>query len=351
MASFRVWCELYTKYIWRLLEGKAARLSGIGVKNSSIPLHYDVLYLINKNLDWHDRFFLSQTCRALREFAWCDWNDRYQSLNRKEQIQFLAGLAIGMPGHWFCAACLALHPVNTSDTPDGAHRVIGNVCSGRDPTPVMELFEYQIHHRHIQLALKYNRMGSRKKYLKELLAPTPQQNLFGHQQSTYFAQPRIIENQFLLYECRKFRIPFRQLWVRELVGWVNIRLCPHLILPPLDRPFRASYNLNAYFRVFQLEAAIGIALGNTSGKEVRSSCACCLTDFAVFFDQVRNVLILKSWRNFGSFGSPEDEPWVSHILRWENDEFRNGVLDRRLGSIREIYRRGGNQRTGSVTAM
>lgn len=168
MPGFLVICVLYIQYLWRMIKRTVTRLFGLQAKKNTIPVNYDILYLINQKLDWHDRFFLSQTCQALRDFATCDWDDKYRSLSPKEQVKFLAGLAVGMPDHWVCGYCCALHRVDTSDTPDGsALRSLGMPCL-TDPVPLMEFREYQIHHRHVQLALKYNRLGIRQKYLGEL---------------------------------------------------------------------------------------------------------------------------------------------------------------------------------------
>lgn len=176
------------------------------------------------------------------------------------------------------------------------------------------------------------------------MAPTPRPVYLRLRESTYMIRPKIVENQFLLSESWAFRLQCRNLWVRDIVGWISLRLCPHLILPPYDRPFLTSYPMGP----LGLEGGIATVLGGMERKEVHSGCTSCQTDFCITWDPIRSVMYLASWRNLGSFGSPQDQPWVAQIQDWGNDEFVGPQLDREMGSVRALYMQSQRPDDGSL---
>ncbi|OIW32118.1 hypothetical protein CONLIGDRAFT_629808 [Coniochaeta ligniaria NRRL 30616] len=163
-----------------------------------LQLPVEMIVLISEALSPAEQIIFSQTCWALRTVL---GSNPAGTLDRHERLEYLAGIARGLPGQWACAVCETLHSVNSRDTPKEPQHM---TCPQQfDPCGFQSrLFDsrhLQLGHRHIQLALKYVRMGdySRSNYLQELVAPYHDDNFVAHRFTEKW--PNVLAARYSVY--------------------------------------------------------------------------------------------------------------------------------------------------------
>ncbi|KAJ2978018.1 hypothetical protein NUW58_g7628 [Xylaria curta] len=314
--------------------------------NADVPflqLPAKVIHLIAKSLTPADIALLSQTCRSMRESL-----NKYPNaaaLSRADYFAYLAGMARGLPNQWLCDYCMALHPIDKRDKPTTKWRPCScpnysvlashRRCRLQNPNIPFE-------HHHIQLALKYTRLGQRKydSYLRALLEPYQEWHFYTmgrraiDHEAHYFAFPRIVTGgdgnpRYLLFSTCRYLGGGRDMLIQNL-GCQDI--CPHLHFRDDGDYYQYNNNL---FRAFQYALE-----PKYHGHEWEAACPRCATDFSVT-RRGRN-LYLKVWQDFGPEGSPIDLAWRSQTFRPGLDGIENGptegpTLYHEPGSIKKLY--------------
>lgn len=132
-----------------------------------LPL--EIFLLIANELPLESKFILSQTCRRARFNLHRDWRAELERLacDRDAQLRFLSAIARDLPDHLACEYCVRLHKVNSGCVPT---RHKSSICKVSEPRICVDTYRdgglegegYHLSHIHVQLALKYSRLGEER---------------------------------------------------------------------------------------------------------------------------------------------------------------------------------------------
>lgn len=304
-------------------------------KNTLLNLPYDVFLCVIDHLALQDMFILSRTCRSMRAITLCDWESELENLSRTDEMDFWTGIGYIMPKTWVCFSCCKLHPVDPSDSPRSRKSVCGfdpmitSALSDRGAPSYCGLF-----HRHVQLALKYSRSGTNLQYLQKLMLPE-NQGLY-RPYGCYTTEPKIVGNRFLSRERSIFRRRQQQIPFTPEFVTVSFRLCPHQVLRtrsqdevPRDTFFHPS---------LEFEDKLDLAF-KFLGREIEGHCPHCLTDYSVLVSGCRRTITFYAWRDFGSYGSPDNIVWQSQMRSEGQNTERTPMMvwNRVPGIVRQLY--------------
>ena len=290
-----------------------------------LALPLDIIHLISTRLELHDRFFLSQTCRALRVLFRENWKE-VDGLSYADRMRFWTGLAYVLPRHWVCSACCELHPMDPKDTP----RRPAYECLNRLNEPLC--FRY-LHH-HVQLALKIHRLGghNHQRYLSALMATVSHQQVRGCLKATHTFRPKIVHERFILFEEWTFKVPPGHAAIAPSdMRLIVVRHCSHLRLPgPSTSPLRRTP------AQVTLEHMIAQAFAQ-EGFEISHYCYRCPTDLSFFVARGARQVVFRAWRDYGPASSPIDAIWMSHERRIRIGGQPKPDLTHEPGSVRAMY--------------
>lgn len=141
---------------------------------SRLPL--ELLLLISDQLPIESQCLFSRTCRRVHYSLQRDWPATIRELPPDERIRCLLLLAYDLPDCAVCGTCYKLYEVDEGDTP-GASKSWRHGCLLEEDWRYVETqcgdydSRYILAQDHIQLALKYSRLGVRKRYLEALMKP------------------------------------------------------------------------------------------------------------------------------------------------------------------------------------
>lgn len=317
-----------------------------------LQLPVEILLLVADNLALHDMFVLSQTCRALRYIMIHDWEDEISRLSYDDELRFWAGLASTLPTCWACPKCCKLHHLDISDIPITSFPRPSRLPCGVDLSRRdFSGHGYAIQHHHIQTALKLSPPGKRhEKYFKALMVPyTHTAEIYGTVfTETYKAEPRIINDRFLLSEkwMLKNNTPLVLPFFRHNGIWV----CPHLCVcdgglmssrswkKVVSGIARMKYKNTPFKEILHLEDGITLAL-KSLGERVCVSCPRCPTDCEISVSVDERMAIIRAWHDFGMQGSPVDASWMVHVkTSAKNDWLNPGFgVSYAQGSVRKLW--------------
>lgn len=290
----------------------------------------EILTLVIHQLALHDKLLLSRTCTTMRRLASCEWRVELDRYSISEKLGFWTGLAYVLPDYFICAGCYCPHRIDTSDVPS---RSLLSCCPDRTLT---KKTAYALEHHHVQLALKYHRLGnSHQGYLKALMASYTSARY--PLTLIYTAQPRIVLNRFLLKEqwvMGNERGPVS----KQSVGRDSIVLCPHVIfcLPePGERSLDGPGSLFSQRQAIMFSTVISSAF-QYRGSEQYYYCNRCPTDYSVIVTSPSSVTF-TAWHDFGSHenGSPLDLYWTTQ--NWSKGRSKLPTLRHKQGSVRKLY--------------
>lgn len=314
-------------------------------RSALLNMPIDLLRDITDQLSPADNIVFATTCRAVRNTTGRGQFPVDDSEESQEQrFEFLASTSRDMPGHWVCEQCMRHHRIDTADTPTNSRPTCPLADAyGRYNQPLQLAMgdDYELGRRHVQLALKYTRMGDslvheHRQYLQRLTAArqyctsSPWERKKSVAITTKIV-PRIVAGRFLLRSICEFRQPSHQL-TREQIA--SEAICPHQqLVPPEDVPW-ASGSLSSGLSQFHLAVDESF---ETPGKEVRGHCPHCPTDFSVI--TTKTSIRLSVWMDLGTESSPLDPVWRSFV---HNDELPQvgEVENNAPGRVRELYNRG-----------
>lgn len=257
-------------------------------QTETFGLPRELFWMVTANLSFADRFFLSQTCSALRHSLHRDWRGEFVIRLPRAQEKIAEELAEGLLDVWYCSSCGRLHRVDTRDYPSN-HEWAGDSNSIRGCTASVfsreqllpsfrfepgTLVRYPIKPHHLQLLLKYERYrrtcGAHKyePYSQNLMGAWVYPGTLLPGESVIF-RPRLyndsllVEKRFLFLE--EANVPFSSFKSESLYA---ISLCRHV-----DRHLHEL-----------LRDSIWKAL-QKPGQAIEGSCEHCLTEYEVLVEE------------------------------------------------------------------
>lgn len=204
--------------------------------NGTLPLirmPFDFHFQLLGHLSLADKYILSQACRFTRDLAGLDWRSELNQLTADKRLKFWTDVAYALPDQWVCPNCCRLHRVDFGDTPQSD--LPPSICTAglfprayMDPD-VSQIRRYEIRHCHVQLALKYTRLGRHKEYVERLMKPL--RTSWDSLNKGSFVTPVIINERFIIKQW--FWICTSERLTREKIATLFLRLCPHCYILPL----------------------------------------------------------------------------------------------------------------------
>ncbi|PTB35903.1 hypothetical protein M441DRAFT_125299, partial [Trichoderma asperellum CBS 433.97] len=313
-----------------------------------LQLPLDVILLVGDYLSLHDKFFLSQTCRAFRNIMGQDWESKILRISPADELTFWAGLAFVFVDYWACPKCYKLHhfiPLDLLDESLSRHPPLCGVDLSRG---AFAEESYRLQYHHIQLALKFSRLGNSyySKYLAALMkkhtyTDASTRDLFS---KSYTAEPRIIDSRFFLREEWKISNSIFSLVDTIDIHRFLIPVCPHLRIICggvwLSRRCKEAFGrISKHARAITgLEDGIESALAHP-GQWISVSCPRCPTDCDIKVSKGLNKVKVMAWHDFGIEGSPLDGGWEAHVESGSYTDWLTPgpTLADRNNSVRNIW--------------
>ncbi|KAL7917650.1 hypothetical protein ACQKWADRAFT_26991 [Trichoderma austrokoningii] len=312
-------------------------------RSALLNMPIDLIREITNQLSIADTIVFATTCRAIRNTTGRgQFPPDGTEENQEERFEYLASMSRDMPDHWVCEECMRHHRIDTADTPSNCRPTCPLAAPyGRYNRPLQLSIgdDYELGRRHVQLALKYTRMGdsllpSHRQYLQHLTAARHYCSSGPWEKEANVAikvEPRIVDSRFLLRTICEYRRPYHQP-TRELIAAEAI--CPHQqLFPPEDVPWTRGAFSNGLRR---FHYAVDESF-ETLEKEVCGHCPYCPTDFSII--TTNQSVRLSVWMDLGTESSPLDPVWRSFV---HNSELPPGeeVENNAPGRVRELYSRG-----------
>lgn len=305
-----------------------------------LELPLDAVLLIAEQLPRQSQLVLAQTCRPLQVAVRRFLHRPGARLSRDEHLDYLACLARDLPNKWVCEECVGLHDVVLDDVPLSDWRKPKKKCEWLLPHVLFwsEPRAYEVHHRHVQLALKYTRARDKlnirhRAYLERLLAPV--EDVSYHNRARpgvipirFSACPRVVGGRFLLLATWRYTKTDTVSISPEVLDYMG--LCKHQFLYwARMRIFPFPWELR---RLPAIISTLTQAFEAPGDAEARGACPRCPVDFAAQASPDR--VVLRVWWDLGPEDSPTDAVWQS--LTSDHVE-----VSHRPGSVRELFESGG----------
>ncbi|KAM4056234.1 endonuclease-reverse transcriptase domain-containing protein [Hirsutella rhossiliensis] len=270
-----------------------------------LQMPVEIILLISDELPKHGQVVLSQTCLDLRAILDHHLHLSGARLSPEQQLEYLACLARDEPNWWVCERCISLHYVTCLD-----------------------MVRLTLNHHHVQLALKYSRMGGGdvklRVYLARLLAPEFRHTRSSSRQPShsldgkFWTYPKIAGGRYLVLSVRQYDQICLDVPVSRK-SLARIRACEHL-----HNSFELDYAWNegplpALHPFHGLMNALDEAFASQGETEIRGSCSFCTTDFSVTASSER--VTLRVWQDLGGEGSPNNPAWRVHSVRGGTSRF------------------------------
>lgn len=305
-----------------------------------VQLPVDILVSVTRHLSEVDRHVLAMTCRALwTVIRRCDGS--VSSLSQYQYLGYLTTISRDNPDLWVCESCTKVHPASDLTCPQ----------HGRQTRLAGTSVKLSLQHRHVQLALKLERLGNLGKKQRERLdrLTVPQRGnisthstKMGHVRCEYAAYPKIVKGRYLVlsvwtYEQRSQPIS------QEVIEWLSI--CHHQ---------RLDFKMGFVERFFWDDERQNLEMGGSRPSRpknalrfafelarrrprtaVGGSCTKCPVDFSVNFSPER--MTLRAWHDFGPEGTSLDPAWMVHVQPRFGFRDHDMTLGHPEGSVRALY--------------
>ncbi|KFG82235.1 hypothetical protein MANI_007715 [Metarhizium anisopliae] len=297
----------------------------------------ELLLAIAEILPADSRLVLSQTCSAFHNIIQSSQRTKFSLKNFDPPtfLDYLAVIARDLADTWVCDKCMALHAADLQDTPQSP---LTKSC----PQASMHRDNGQRlcwpHHRHVQLALKYTRLGvrdsERRRHLAKLLAPAVANHLPDNDDSwvahvACSSRGKIVNGRFLFKYTWHYDAASEPIEYLYHGPYGRLVICSHKYLPG----FLMACIFYRVKRAGEEEAAKIISEGlrvllepsdvreeareslvdDQRVVELKESCSSCLTDFSLCVGE--DGFCLSAWYDLGPEGSPFDEAWTSHGIQ------------------------------------
>ncbi|KAL6897686.1 hypothetical protein GGI43DRAFT_424033 [Trichoderma evansii] len=296
-------------------------------RSALLNMPIDLIREITDKLSPADKIIFATTCRPIRNTI------------GQARFEYLASMCRDMPNHWVCEECMQYHCIDTSDTPVESCPTCPLANShGRynQPLKLIPGDEYELGRRHVQLALKYIRMGDsllprHRLYLRRLMAARQYSLSYPWETKLMITAkiiPRIVEGRFLLRSICEYRQSSQPV-TKELIASESV--CQHQQFFPLQDDVWSSDPFHQDLR--QFHKAVHDSF-ESPGIEMRSHCPHCFTDFSV--TTTKKIIRVSVWMDLGTESSPLDPFWHSFVF---NPDLRppEEVEYNEPGRVRELY--------------
>ncbi len=307
------------------------------MKQDSLLLNLPLCLILNicDELDWPDKVVFSQTCRSLWHHLHSKCVSTFRKATFEDRLKYLTILSSILLDYYVCERCCVLHLINPKDVP-GIWR---SQCwdTYHVPCPLPELNEgsvsfsrhYAFAYRHVQLALKYSRLGGKavhQRYLKNILRefvhlehPSSQQRI---ESDAFTARARVVRGKLIVRARYHFFEDLPKVSYKNII-MTPMAFCPHHTIGPLYS-WRDPVILIIQ-SLFQQPSGFP-----WPGFYRRSfSCDRCPSDYEIIMKDSKLTIFI--WRDLGTETCLEDPCWRSQI---------NTIIDYRLPSTDFLYEHG-----------
>ncbi|KAL7929528.1 hypothetical protein V8C35DRAFT_331609 [Trichoderma chlorosporum] len=310
-----------------------------------LELPNEILLRILFFLPQHSQMLISQTCRGFHVVTQRYFPAGYRPDTFEGQLLYLSHRARSLPDRWVCTKCLKLHRINVRDTPGDS---LYSFCDAqvRDGPDYYGQYGFHLTHKHLQLTLKYTRLGEMdpkyESYLKSLIAPyhtyiKPNDLDISRVKRQYSVYPKVINGRYLLHTRWRYQKADGSIST-ESMGYLSI--CAH---QKGHSPINNSiwFNLGNISPVARAESDERVACGPWDGlhtiiekafqsphTEFCGHCTYCNTDFSVKASQ--KEVTVSTWQDFGIESTP-------FSLEWSTMVFRHRGVFYHPGSVRKLY--------------
>ncbi|OAA71173.1 hypothetical protein ISF_01724 [Cordyceps fumosorosea ARSEF 2679] len=324
-----------------------------------------------------DQYRLLQTCTALRLIL----RSRFRSfllgpVDPRQQLEYLQLRASTAPYHWVCEECLDLHMVSVkdseADSPVNSHprcplrELHSTAVSSRPKRPIFhslsyDFYGFQLHHRFVQLALKWERMGGAKggrfgAHLRRLLSGHGPVKLQDEDLGVHIERLGAEPWEEITFRCRvrvvggRFMLETRYDFLSRPV-WPDIQaalfLCPHQSwLAPRTFEFQMLHSIgNTEWIREALNARCSAlaesmkAVEENRAASVALSCPYCPTDIRVTFVEMSNRMLLRAhaYHDFCGDSLPTDLDWHKWDLSTDSDGKPLMESSHKPGGVKQLW--------------
>ncbi|RFU79594.1 hypothetical protein TARUN_2642 [Trichoderma arundinaceum] len=311
-------------------------------RSALLNLPIELIRDISDELSAVDKVIFATTCRPVRNTLGLTQLSDSESDSQEQQFDYLARMCRDMPGKWVCEECMRCHDINSADTPTNPYLAcpFGNVDHGRFNRPLRLIAreEYRLGRRHIQLALKYTRLGSEagskyRRYLRRLMSSRQYSYSYmwkdARVNNLVKITPRVVNGRFLLKSIFEYRRKSRPI-SKEIVDHEFI--CRHQnLIPEEDLAWIRNPGSND---LLNFQRALGDAF-SAPGHEMHSHCPHCFTDFSVKASP--KSIRITVWQDLGTESSPLDPVWKSFVYTPYLYSDAASVRNEEPGRVRELY--------------
>ncbi|RTE79836.1 hypothetical protein BHE90_005660 [Fusarium euwallaceae] len=307
-----------------------------------VQMPLDILLIIANFLPPHAELILTHTCVTMKK-ALTRPSNAERRLDWDEHLEYLTAVISNRTDRWVCDDCDRTHPTYMEDTPRTP--LVPDCYRPKFfwvRNPWTEGFKLPCH-RHVQLALKYIRLGPqstqeqahldgllRPCHLTETIhdSPTPSRGSIRLEQSHC---PKVVHGRYLiLYTC---------IYTQPEDYWG--------VSPILEACKHRRVELHRHEKELSMENIEGFSLNLNMrsplaervwrADKVDWSCPDCATDLEAHWNG--SSVTMKVWRDLGAEGSPFATDWRRQIGDHSPGSSRIPT-ERRWWSIRESYERG-----------
>ncbi|KAL2203192.1 hypothetical protein CC79DRAFT_1325950 [Sarocladium strictum] len=302
--------------LWRRLKYELTPEPSQGPRSLVVKLPPELLLQIADHLNLYDQIQFSQTCVWLHSLLHINSAAEIAALTYQKRLEFFHAASLRRPQSWVCPKCVYLHHLEQAGVPSQITWVI-KACQKKNMPNIYG--PYDLHERHIQLALKLSQTDFRnanQEYLTKLMKPYTRRSHWppisgltpgsSTVMQDFVAVPRIIDGSFLVqFSMEFFGVIGRCIVYEDLDG---TRICPHMEVRPRRHPRSLT----------RLEISAQVAF--TSGKVQQGWCGYCLTDYTVKVENGR--VKICAWQDFGGQRPPMHHEWTSLTTEGHRNRYR-----------------------------
>lgn len=279
--------------------------------------------MITNKCSFVDGIMLSHTCRNLYNIFRRSRPQKWVVRNKEEFGKYISQYLRQFPEHWLCIKCNQLHDVFLDDTPT---KHFEPICPYRmEPSLFLGNRNYQLHQRHVHLAVIYSQLENRtlrqNTYLDRLLEPY--QAVMDDKPVPFDAivryrvVPKIVDSRFILFSQCQVNIERNPLYDTRQSFWLRG------IVEDFDRNanldhHRGKGQCSWQNNLIHCRAKSIAARCSTGETEFRGHCNECRLAYDIMMSY--DTAIVSTWVDLGTGDSPYGSPWSIQLGRIKKSE-------------------------------
>ncbi|KAM0258715.1 hypothetical protein ACHAQJ_003724 [Trichoderma viride] len=311
-------------------------------RSALLNMPIELICEISQELSPVDKVLFASTCRPIRNTLGPGQFSSEMSELQEQRFDYLARMCRDMPDKWVCEECMHCHSIDTADTPADPHLAcpLANPYYGRfnQPLQLIARDEYRLGRRHVQLALKYTRLGDAtfhryRQYLRQLMTSKQYSSSYLWENVPVInlvkITPRVVNGRFLLKSIFEYRRPTQR------ISWGIVAhefVCRHQSLFPEQE--HAYINDPFFQEVLRFHSVVKDAF-DTPGREMHGHCSHCFTDFSV--KTSTKSIRFSIWQDLGTESSPLDPVWKAFVYNSHLYSHVEDVTNEEPGRVRKLY--------------